>query len=532
MIDVPRRRGEVNGRFASGRHTGALIPLFSIRSSSSWGVGEITDLPRLARWIQAAGLDFVQLLPVNEMAEGQNSPYSALTAMAIDPIFICAGELPEFRDVGGEQSLAPGERSVLDAARVASSVDYAAVRALKSRVFQEAFDLFISREWRTGSARGVALREFIEQAGWWVHDYALYRALHDENEQRSWVDWEPGLSLRVPTALADARGRLESHILYYTWLQWVADDQWQQARRDCGNVGVFGDFPFVVGADSADVWARQHEFNVDVSVGVPPDAFSETGQDWGLPAYRWDVVAASGDEWLRQRASRCAALFDGFRIDHLVGFYRTYMRERDGTSHFEPPDEPSQLAQGERLMARFAETGSRLIAEDLGTVPDFVRQSLARLRLPGMKVLRWERDWTVDGQPFRDPAGYPADSVATSGTHDTEPVADWWDAAPFDERRGACEIPALRDAGCSPEDEFSPKVRDALLTALYSAGSDLLIVPVQDIFGWRDRVNTPALVSDENWTWRLPFPIDAADDLPQARERAAFLRQLATTYGR
>jgi 4-alpha-glucanotransferase len=316
------------------------------------------------------------------------------------------------------------------------------------------------------------------------------------------------------------------------WLQWVADGQWQQARRDCGSVGVFGDFPFVVGADSADVWARQHEFRVQASVGVPPDAFSETGQDWGLPAYRWDVVAASGDEWLRQRASRCAALFDGFRIDHLVGFYRMYMRERDGTAHFEPPDERSQLAQGERLMARFAEAGSRLIAEDLGTVPDFVRQSLARLRLPGMKVLRWERHWNVGGQPFRDPADYPADSVATSGTHDTDSFAEWWDAAPFDERRRVCEIPALRNAGCSPAEPFSPKVRDALLDALYSSGSDLLILPVQDIFGWSDRVNTPAVVSDANWTWRLPFPVDAIDDLPEAQERAVFLRRLATTHGR
>ena len=520
------------GRFAAGRHAGALIPLFSIPSRHSWGVGEIADLPRLARWLAAAGLDFVQLLPVNEMAEGQNSPYSALTAMAIDPIFISIGDLPEFGDAGGEESLSAEERSRLDAARRAASVDYIAVRELKSRVLREAFETFVALEWHSGSARGAAFGRFIEQSRWWLEDYALFRALHDEHDKRSWVDWDPALSRRAPQMLAEARDRLDGLVLYYMWLQWVAEEQWQQARRDCGRVGVFGDFPFVVGADSADVWARQNEFRVDVSVGVPPDAFSETGQDWGLPAYRWDVVAASGDEWLRQRASRCGALFDGFRIDHLVGFYRTYMREPDGSAHFEPPDEPSQLAQGERLMAHFAETGSRLIAEDLGTVPDFVRQSLARLRVPGMKVLRWERHWDTDGQPFRDPAEYPPDSVATTGTHDTETVAEWWDTAPCDERRRVCEIPALRNAGCTPDDTFSADVRDALLSTLYSAGSDLLILPVQDIFGWRDRVNTPAVVSDANWSWRLPFPVEALQDRPEARERAAFLARLAAIHGR
>jgi 4-alpha-glucanotransferase len=214
---MPDARGSglsgVDGRFSSGRHAGALIPLFSIRSSSSWGVGEITDLPRLARWLEAAGLDFVQLLPVNEMAEGQNSPYSALTAMAIDPIFISVNAIPEFREAGGETSLAPDERWRLEAARRAPSVDYPTIRALKSRVFLEAFDRFISREWRAVSPRGAALRDFIEQQRWWVHDYALFRALHDENGKRHWLDWDPGLSRRAPAALAEARRRLESHSL-------------------------------------------------------------------------------------------------------------------------------------------------------------------------------------------------------------------------------------------------------------------------------------------------------------------------------
>ena len=157
----------------------------------------------------------------------------------------------------------------------------------------------------------------------------------------------------------------------------------------------------MVSSHSADVWSRQDEFRVDVSVGVPPDAFSETGQDWGLPAYRWDVMASEGYTWLERRSRRCADLFDGFRVDHLVGFYRTFMRDREGRKFFVPAEEPEQLAQGERLLQLFASHGAAIVAEDLGTVPDFVRESMGRLGVPGLKVFRWEREWDQPEQPFR-----------------------------------------------------------------------------------------------------------------------------------
>ena len=520
------------GQFHHGRHAGLLVPLFSIPSRGSWGVGEIPDLARFAGWVGEAGLDFVQLLPVNEMEEGQNSPYSALSAMAIDPLFIAPGEVPEFADSGGEASLAAGDRDVLARARASAAVDVRAVRGVKGVALHASFAVFRERHRGTGSDRERAFDRFVEREAWWLDDYVLFRALHDEHQGRFWRDWEPGLRDREPAALQEARHRLATRMLFYQYLQWLAGEQWSRARRDCGRVGVFGDFPFMVSGHSADVWARQHEFRIDASVGVPPDATSETGQDWGLPPYRWEVMAPGGYEWVRQRARRSAALYDGFRVDHLVGFYRTYVRERDGRASFTPPDENSQLAQGERLMRVFQESGARIIAEDLGTVPDFVRESLDRLSLPGLKVLRWEREWHEPGKPFRPPAEYAAASVAISGTHDTETLAEWWDAAGLDERRRCAEVTGLQEAGCSPADPFSPAIRDVLLRAIVSAGSDLVILPVQDIFGWRDRINTPAVVNEENWTWRLPWPSDLLSTQPEARERAAFLKSLCREFRR
>jgi 4-alpha-glucanotransferase len=516
-------------RFASGRHAGVLVPLFSIPSRRSWGIGEIPDLIPLGRWLRSAGLDFVQILPVNEMQEGQNSPYSALTAMAIDPIYIALADVPDFVDAGGESSLAPDDRARLDAVRRATSVNYRTVRALKHAALWHAFDCFMAVEWRRGSARAAALRDFTDTEGWWLHDYALFRALHDEHAGAHWRDWTNGA--RGPREYRSST-RLEESMLRYEYFQWIASTQWLRVREALSPVGIFGDFPFTVSANSADVWARQHEFEVDASVGVPPDAFSATGQDWGLPAYRWNVVAATGFAWLRDRARRCATLYDGFRIDHLVGFYRTYARRADGTASFTPPDEKSQRALGEQLLSLFAASGAAIVAEDLGTVPDFVRESLAHKHVPGIKVLRWEREWNLPGQPFRDPGTYPAESVATSGTHDTEPLAEWWDTADVDEKRALLELSALRHAGCVAEDAYSIRTRDALLETLFAARSALLILPIQDIFGWRDRINTPALVGDENWTWRLPWPVEDLMSDALAVERACALAGLAQRYQR
>ena len=507
-----------------------LVPLFSIPSQRSWGIGEIPDLVPMATWIRAAGLHFVQLLPINEMEQGQSSPYSAISAMAIDPIFIALRDVEELDDDDGERVLTEAQRERLAKARASRIVDYATVRELKSRAFGRAFECFRAIHQDGTGSRAAAFQAFKAREDWWLAEYALFRALHYEQRGRYWLEWPDGLRDRDATALGAARERLADRILFYEYLQFLADEQWRRARAGCADVGIFGDFPFMVSSHSADVWSRQNEFRVDVSVGVPPDAFSETGQDWGLPGYRWDVMAREGYTWLDRRSRRCTDLFDGFRVDHLVGFYRTFVRDREGHQCFVPPEEPAQLAQGERLLQLFASHGATIVAEDLGTVPEFVRESMASLGVPGLKVFRWEREWDEPQQPFRDPATYPVVSVAISGTHDTEPIAEWWENATDDERRAVVAVPFLHAAGMEPTAAWSDRARDLLIEALFSAQSRLVIVAIQDVFGWRDRINTPASVGEQNWTWRLPRPIDHLSADPTFVERAAFLRGLAAKY--
>jgi 4-alpha-glucanotransferase len=149
-------------------------------------------------------------------------------------------------------------------------------------------------------------------------------------------------------------------------------------------------------------------------------------------------------------------------------------------------------------------------------------------------VQRWEREWHWEGQPFRDPADYPSRSIATSGTHDTEPLAVWWDTASEDDRRKMSGLRTLQRiaGGADLTHADFTSVRDVLLEALFASGSDLVLLPIQDVFGWRDRINTPATIGDSNWIFRLPWPVDCLDSVPEARERKERLRQWSERYGR
>jgi 4-alpha-glucanotransferase len=527
-------------RTSSARRAGLLVPLFSIPSTRSWGIGEIGDLEPMCGWLARAGQRVLLMLPINEMPVGESSPYSALSAMAIDPQFITLAAVEDFAAIGGEDALDPEWRARLAAARAASAVDYESVRALKSMALHLAFAQFQDYEWKRDTARAARFRSYTDEQAWWLDDYALFRALHAHHGERAWTDWPQPVRDRTPEALTNARIELDQQVRYRKYVQWIAGEQWTAARSRMSGVSLFGDLPFAVSGDSADVWARQDEFNPALSVGVPPDAFSATGQDWGLPAYRWDVLADRDFDWLVQRARRNADLFDGYRVDHLVGFYRMFVRPLGGGNGvFMPAAQAEQTALGERILRIFGDAGAEIIAEDLGIIPDFVRESLTRLGIPGYRVFRWERHWHQPGQPYRDPAEYPPTSVATSGTHDTEPLVIWWERAEIEERRAAMEIPSIRHLMTADdrmraisEPTLTPSVRNALLEALCASRSNLLILPIQDVFGWRARINQPATVGDQNWTWKLPWPSDRLLTEPEALGVAQQWRDCAERHGR
>jgi 4-alpha-glucanotransferase len=513
------------------RLAGVLVPLFSLRSASDWGVGEIADLVPFARWSAGAGFGMVLMLPVNEASRGQHSPYGALSAFAIDPVYLSVEALEDFAAAGGKDALSGDDRRLLEEVRAAPGVRWDAVRGLKARALELAFASFVRREWRAKSQRARELERFAREQSAWLDDYALFVAIHDElMGGQGWTAWPAALRDREAGALADARARLSDRVLFRTWLQWVADRQWQAARRGANAAGVelAGDIPFMVAPDSADVWARRQDFRLDARVGVPPDAFSATGQDWGLPLYRWADMEAAGHQWLNARARRMADLYGFYRVDHVVGLYRTYYFTDGAAGTFTPSEEPAQIANGERVLGILSQ-GARVIAEDLGVVPPFIRASLDRLAIPGYRVQRWERNYHAEGQPFLDPAAWPAVSVATTGTHDTDAVADWYEGLSTEDRGQLLALPGLAAYRPRATPRFDDGTRDAMLELLYGAGSDLLLLPFQDCFGHRERVNVPGTVTDQNWTYRLPLTVSRLAAELGSRDR---LHSLATRHGR
>ena len=493
------------------RQSGISVPLFAIASSNSWGIGEFDDLPMFARWLQEAGQSIVQILPINEMPPIESSPYSAMTAMALDPIYLTMANVPDFAGIGAELALDGAEQAELKRLRQSTRIEYASIRRLKEKWLRRGFDRFLKLEVSRGSPRAARFDAFVAAEAWWLGEYTLFRSLHAMHDERAWTEWPEPLKRAETAAVYEARHSLELEIRYRSYLQWLAAEQWAEAKRLSWPVRVFGDLPFMNSADSPDVWARQHEFRFDATIGVPPDAFSETGQDWGLPPWRPDVMASGGFTWMRSRARRYGDLYDGFRIDHLVGLYRTYVRpiDKSQAAFFEPAAEPAQIELGEALIGILSGAASapEVIAEDLGSIPPFVRESMARLDLPGLKVLRWERHWDQEGHPLIDPTTFPERSVATTGTHDIEPLA-------------------ATDEGDTEEK------RSAVLQLLLSSGSYLTLIPLQDVFGWTDRINTPAVVDDVNWTWRVKWAVDRWLNPEEPMERADQLKAWTRAAGR
>jgi 4-alpha-glucanotransferase len=517
------------GRHA--RHAGVIVPTFALRSAADWGIGELPDLAAMAAWLASAGQASLHTLPLVERAAHERSPYSALSAFALDPTHVALDLVEDFVAVGGRGGLGLADRQAVEVACTLTSIGYEGLRAVKWRALERAFAHFDETELATGSRRARAFAAFQEAEADWLADYALYRALYEAHGERGWQAWPEALGRRDPAALTAVRDRLAQRRRFFAYVQWIAHDQLAAARRTAAACGVeiVGDLPFTVAVDSVDVWARRQQFDVGVSIGAPPDEFNADGQDWALPAFRWDVVRDGRHAWLRSRLAHAGRSLDGVRIDHVVGYFRTFVRPAGEAPHFDPRDEEAQRALGGAALdvLREAAASMRVLVEDLGDIPPFVREAMAERALPGYRVLRWEGDWPA----FRDPRDYPSCSIATSGTHDTTALATWWTSELDDDgRRRLTEVPvfaALRDAGPA----FTPSVHEGLVDGLYAAGSDTALLVVQDVFGTRDRINTPATVGDHNWTYRLPCTVEELAG-PRGRERAAWLRAIARRHGR
>ncbi len=327
--------------------TGVLVPVSALRTGASLGIGEFADLPPLAGWCAEVGLDLIQILPVNDTG-WQPSPYSALSAFALHPLYLRVESLPEY------ESLPPADREDVDAAigalraahGEAPRIDYSAVLDAKSAVERLIYDRCARDE-----AMQSAVRDFVSRHPW-VREYAAYKVIKAEQAGAAWQQWT---EFRDPTpealAIIWSDERRVPELTYHAWVQMRLDEQLRAASAAVADHGVLlkGDLPILINEDSVDTWACRRYFSTRLRAGAPPDAHSATGQNWGLPIYDWDELARDDYRWWKERLRQADRYYAAYRIDHVLGFFRVWSIPADDVTGYLGHFSPGAVATRERL---------------------------------------------------------------------------------------------------------------------------------------------------------------------------------------
>jgi len=475
-----------------------------------YGIGDFGDeLLTFLDWVQSAGLGLWQILPLNPPGYG-NSPYGCHSSYAGNPLLISPARLQR-------NGLLPA--GALDEMPSFSEehVEFDRVAEFKNRLLRRSWQHFNER------ARTRYQNDFrrFEEDNAWLEDWATYAALKGRYAGTAWSGWPHEIAVRDPAALAAAKRELAGEIRYHKYVQFLFFRQWAEIRRaaDARDIEIMGDVPIYVAGDSADVWANRELFQLDVNglptvvAGVPPDYFSETGQRWGNPLYRWDVLRETNYRWWVSRVRAALRFADVVRVDHFRGF----------AAYWEiPASEPTAMhgrwmpGPGRALFdaIRAAIGELPLVAEDLGFITPEVDELRKAIGVPGMKILQFA--FAKANSPHL-PHMYDPATVVYTGTHDNDTARGWYDAATPDERKNASDYLGLNGRG---------SIEWAMIRAAFTSVAQIAIVPAQDILGLGSdaRMNRPG-AGEANWSWRLrPAALD--------RDHAGRIHRLTELTGR
>ena len=488
------------------RSAGVLLPVSSL--PSKYGIGTFGQAAR--EWVDflsRAKQRYWQVLPLGPTSFG-DSPYQSYSALAGSPLYI------DLELLCRQGLLKKGRCKRTDWGSDPSAVDYDRVRAGREKLLRKAFSRFEDQK---------ALQKFRRQNKAWVEDYALFMALKEKMGGRPWTQWEEGLRLRDPAVLARWKEPCQDDMDYHVFTQYLFFQQWGELKAYANSKGIkiIGDAPIYVAMDSADVWAQPQLFQLDEDnvptevSGCPPDAFSEDGQLWGNPLYRWDVMKEDGYAWWMARIRANLSMYDVRRIDHFRGLESYYAipygEETARNGRWRP-------GPGMDFIKKINATleNASILAEDLGLLTPAVHKLLRNSGYPGMKVLQFA--FSAGEESDYLPHNLPTHCVVYTGTHDNDTTRGWWDTAAPADLQLALDYLGLEDA------------RDgtwAFIRAALGSVAELAIVPFQDYLdlGSQARMNIPSTLGGLNWRWRCPK--DAA-----TKKLAKKMARLTTIYGR
>lgn len=480
------------------QHDGIDVPLFSLYSQNSCGIGEYPDLLKLIEFCKKVGMQVIQLLPLNDTGRG-SSPYSSLSAFALNPIHLGLASL-QTDDSKLTDLLSEGKKLTK-----LKRVNYQKVYELKKRFLKRYYKLYGEE-----LSSQADYQEFLNDYSW-LKPYALYKVLKNKYKV-SWHKWPKSLQNLSPIEMTDLVQQHKDEVNYHCLVQYLCFQQMAEVKKKAEEEGVFikGDIPILVNDDSAEAWSQGYLFDEALIAGAPPDQYAPKGQKWGFPIYNWKAVEADDFNFWKERLKFASQFYHLYRIDHFVGFFRIWAISKGKSAkdgNFFPEDESLWIPQGRKILHMMLSCCTMLpIAEDLGVVPNEVRECMTELGICGTKVFRWERWWEGDQSFIRWDQYHPL-SMTTVSTHDSETLQQWW------EKRGDEARVLAAQMGWAYEPILTKETRKQLLRLSHSTSSLFHInllqeyLPLVDEYTpektGEDRVNIPGTVSDKNWSCRF-----------------------------
>ena len=473
--------------------------------------------------LAAAGQRLWQVLPLGPTGFG-NSPYQCFSAFAGNPLLISLDTLIE------QELLAPAE-AASQSGFADGDVDFPAVIAHRQALWPRVLDRF---ERAAPASMRDRFDRFCDGNAGWLNDFALFMAVKAAHGQNAWTAWESDIAQREPSAIARWSARCARDVRMHLLTQFLFFDQWHRVREACRSRGIviMGDLPIFVAHDSADVWARRELFRLDtdgrptVVAGVPPDYFTATGQLWGNPHYRWDVLERTAYSWWIERCRSLLRLVDRVRIDHFRGFEASW----------EVPSEATTAVRGQwvkgpgaalfgAIRAALAVDQLPFVAENLGVITPEVEALRERFGLPGMAILQFAFGTDPQAPDFK-PHNYPRNRVVYTGTHDNDTTLGWWMGESGHSTRSNTETAHEREHARRYLAFDDGEVHWEFIRAVLASVADTAIVPAQDLLGLGSeaRMNRPGTIGG-NWQWRLR----SGQLTPEIAERLAIM---AATYDR
>lgn len=529
---------------------GLSVNLYSIRSVRNWGIGDLTDLRSIVRWIAGMKGGFVGINPLHAIPNTKPygiSPYFPISRLYRNFIYLDIEGIPEVEESVEALAIIKSKEflSEMDELRRSDYVDYEKVSLLKRKILEKAFDYFYENHLGKNTGRSSRFRKYLSEEGEPLESFALYMAIMDQMQASekvySWQQWPEEYKDRTGVKVQAFKETHKKEILFHQYIQWLMDEQLREIAGESGKLGMpmglYNDLAIGSNSGGSDIWNFHETVACNVDVGAPPDDFNIKGQNWGFPPVIPEKLKETGYDFFIQTIRKNMKHSGALRIDHALGLFRLFwipsgMSPRDGAYIEYPAEDLLRIIALESVRNR-----TIVIAEDLGTIGENVREMLKRFQMLSYRLFYFERNYPDPS--FLSPEKFPDMALCSVTTHDLPTLYGYWQGQDIKTRRDlgmyyddtllqrqaeererdkALILSALKSQGILQEDfpadpSVIPQMNPYLCCAIYEylarTTCKLVIISLDDIIGTLNQQNLPGTIDTHpNWVQKIPMKLE------------------------